>query len=120
MKPIIFTRENYRQIKNLKYVYTCISIKVFNLCRVHRHESIHTLSSELSAKLQSFIDKYDDLCTKMSQTSCEIEYFTDDLAILGHNCLVEIDAIGDFLDASFDQFTPLFKQQFSRWIDSKY
>lgn len=118
MKPIEFTRSDFLQIKHLKFLFTTISIKLHLL--LDSNEFLEVFYYSFSNKLQSFLNIYDILCKQISETSLDVNYFTNDLSKLGQECLKEIESIGVFLD-DFVQENPIFfKHHFQNIMDEIY
>lgn len=117
MKPF-FSRADFIQVKHLKYIYTKISIKSFELSQTY--QLIVNFASLLSQKLQTFLDNYDILCVKIEKTNCEIDYFSSELSELGYFCLKELDNIGTYIDNFVQQNIVFYKRHFNNLINEIY
>lgn len=115
MKEIIFTRQNFDELRNLKYLYTCLSIRLTQL-----KESIPDITlfaDNFRYKLKSNLQTYDTLCSKMYETSLDVKYFTGTLAELGFKCLKSFDEIGEYFDTEFQNHTVLKSKFNDCWFD---
>lgn len=99
MKKIVFTRSDYIQIRSQKFMFTDLSITLATLLETcdHNFELFYLSYRE---KIQSFLTDYDKLVSKIRQTNNDVQYFTEDLADLGIQCLKTLDEIGEFVDVN--------------------
>lgn len=115
MCPLTFSKLEFLEIQQLKYVLTNISIKLFYLAQTIVH--LQNFADSLSEKLQDFLPKYDCLKNAILELDQDKLYYTDNIAKLGFECLQDIDIIGDFTDKNIEKYYEHLNNKFNNLID---
>lgn len=83
MKDILFFRSDFHELQNLKHIFTCVKIKLFNIQVNSSNQNLCDFIEQLNIKMDSFLLKYDEVKSFMHQTNPTICYFTGNYAALG-------------------------------------
>lgn len=102
MKERTFFKSDFQHLKALDRMYLHIQEAINELLAYD--DEFEQFQLTFNSKLADFANNFKALCKNIKDNPTILEYFNDEISLLGNNCLNEIDQIGKYFDEHLQKF----------------